>query len=680
MCIANTLQTPVQTSPPRVSIFKSIFAQFIASCAPHLLLTFHSFPLSPLATTFHPHTFTWAAPSSLALLAVPGNSPSDPASFKVNVLPGTGKVTGGGAASDGDENIGASGGESGGDDAAGASGSNEVAAEEQSMHDGAGRGGKHDTPVCGSTPDDPCPSRETPGGGAGPGGMLWVEVPRAVATANALANAGQSVAGAHAKAHAAASSIRTHAKAHGHRVGQILEEHSSQIEDLLLAAHVPGNLNPTTQQQRQQQQGTKGNNIEQSMGADGERSIDSSSESSSSSGSTTDSGPESSSSNEPAGSSSSSTGSSTSSSSSPSSGSGSGSSNSSTADDSSTNISSLTSGVGSSDTTTGSPKSVEIDSVGSSSAASTDSSSRSSSRSDSGSSSSGIGSASGSGSAVITTTTSTLAPTIETTTTTTEEPTVATTTSTLAPTIETTATTTTTSSTVCADTPKGWASSTAVNCQQYAERKWCTNKGKYGTGWKKGYVSFAKWANKGVDATQACCVCGGGSTATAAGPSNDAFSKIAERQGGANPQPSDKNIQYVNHPDSDRHPRGTDSGSGSSASTQQVAWAELKNQNIPGADLNGCAVTGDITQDDSKKQICKKECEDDHACVAVVFHPWGTMLKKKTDGMVKRKRFITMIIDRGDDKEEEAYDGGVAQQVMSKMDEVPQNERVRVPL
>ena len=485
----------------------------------------------------------------------------------------------GGTASDG--------GESGGDDAAGASGSNEVAAEEQSMHDGAGRGGKHDIPVCGSTPDDPCPSRETPGGGAGPGGMLWVEVPRAVATANAVANTGQTVAGAHAKAHAVASSIRTHAKAHGHRVGQILEEHSSQIEDLLLAAHVPGNLNPTTQQQQQQQQhGTKGKQIEQSMGADGERpqlrgSVGSSSESSSSSGPISDSGPESSSSDEPAGSNISSTGNSSTSSNSSSS-SGSGSSNSSTADDSSTNISSLTSGVGSSDATTGSPKSVEIDSVGSSNAVSTNSSSSSSSRSDSGSSSSGIGSASGSGSAV---------------TTPTEEPAMATTTSTLAPTVETTTTTTSTSSTVCVDTPKGWASSTAVNCQQYAERKWCNDTGGYGTGWKKGYVSFAKWANKGVDATQACCVCGGGSTATAAGPPNDAFSKIAERPGGANPQQSDKNIQY-------------DSGSGCSASTHVEKKAQTSNM----------------------------------------------------------------------EEQEQKVMGEVAQQAMSKMDEEPQNERVRVPL
>lgn len=83
---------------------------------------------------------------------------------------------------------------------------------------------------------------------------------------------------------------------------------------------------------------------------------------------------------------------------------------------------------------------------------------------------------------------------------------------------------------MCVDTPKGWASSTAVNCQQYAERKWCTFAGKYGTGWKKGYVSFAKWANKGVDATQACCVCGGGSTATAAGPPNETSNMEEQEQ------------------------------------------------------------------------------------------------------------------------------------------------------
>ena len=148
----------------------------------------------------------------------------------------------------------------------------------------------------------------------------------------------------------------------------------------------------------------------------------------------------------------------------------------------------------------------------------------------------------------------------------------------------------------CVDTPDGWVSSTMVNCQEYKERKWCTPSGEYGIGWKSGYGTFATWAVGGTDASQACCVCGGG----ARGDSTD----------------------------------------------DSASWAELKNQNIPGADLRGCTVDEDITHDDVKQRSCQKECEDDQACVAVVFHPWGTMLKSKADHIVKRQGFLTMIIER----------------------------------
>merc|ERR1712130_395546 len=34
--------------------------------------------------------------------------------------------------------------------------------------------------------------------------------------------------------------------------------------------------------------------------------------------------------------------------------------------------------------------------------------------------------------------------------------------------------------------------------------------GKYGPGWQESWGTFAKWANQNVDATKACCACGGG--------------------------------------------------------------------------------------------------------------------------------------------------------------------------
>jgi hypothetical protein len=62
----------------------------------------------------------------------------------------------------------------------------------------------------------------------------------------------------------------------------------------------------------------------------------------------------------------------------------------------------------------------------------------------------------------------------------------------------------------CADSPADWVSSTKSSCQQYKDKKWCTLDGKPGPGWKKEYGTFAEWAVGGKDATQACCVCGGG--------------------------------------------------------------------------------------------------------------------------------------------------------------------------
>ena len=62
----------------------------------------------------------------------------------------------------------------------------------------------------------------------------------------------------------------------------------------------------------------------------------------------------------------------------------------------------------------------------------------------------------------------------------------------------------------CEDSPIDWESSTKAPCSQYSELQWCTLDGGYGTGWNPAYVDFAKWGVNGVDASQACCACGGG--------------------------------------------------------------------------------------------------------------------------------------------------------------------------
>merc|ERR1712217_921315 len=69
----------------------------------------------------------------------------------------------------------------------------------------------------------------------------------------------------------------------------------------------------------------------------------------------------------------------------------------------------------------------------------------------------------------------------------------------------------------CSDYPNGWRSSTHASCKDYADRKWCTKSGGYGTGWDfNQFVNFAKWAVNGIDASQACCECGGGQEPTPA--------------------------------------------------------------------------------------------------------------------------------------------------------------------
>lgn len=63
----------------------------------------------------------------------------------------------------------------------------------------------------------------------------------------------------------------------------------------------------------------------------------------------------------------------------------------------------------------------------------------------------------------------------------------------------------------CSDQPRGWRSSTGLTCQDYVDRDYCTSNGGYGSGWWRTlWGSFSWWATDGVDASQACCGCGGG--------------------------------------------------------------------------------------------------------------------------------------------------------------------------
>ena len=74
----------------------------------------------------------------------------------------------------------------------------------------------------------------------------------------------------------------------------------------------------------------------------------------------------------------------------------------------------------------------------------------------------------------------------------------------------------------CYDPSRVTPSSPLVSstCQKYKDSKWCTLDGGYGTGWLSSYGSFSTFANsEGVDASQACCACGGGKTSYVSHPS-----------------------------------------------------------------------------------------------------------------------------------------------------------------
>ena len=60
-----------------------------------------------------------------------------------------------------------------------------------------------------------------------------------------------------------------------------------------------------------------------------------------------------------------------------------------------------------------------------------------------------------------------------------------------------------------------WVAQNGKTCEDYEIEKLCTSDGGYGVGWDPTLLGeFADYANNGVDATQACCVCGGGSGGT----------------------------------------------------------------------------------------------------------------------------------------------------------------------
>ena len=75
-------------------------------------------------------------------------------------------------------------------------------------------------------------------------------------------------------------------------------------------------------------------------------------------------------------------------------------------------------------------------------------------------------------------------------------------------------------------------------------------------------------------------------------------------------------------------------------------WDQLENTNVNGdgqTDLRGCeSAKGDIRDKKEDMDKCKCECARDDGCKAVVFHEWGTMLKKSAETST-RTNFVSWV-------------------------------------
>lgn len=63
---------------------------------------------------------------------------------------------------------------------------------------------------------------------------------------------------------------------------------------------------------------------------------------------------------------------------------------------------------------------------------------------------------------------------------------------------------------VCRDNPPHWTGSTGHGCNKYEEYLWCNENGSPGPGWIAGWGPLELYSSGGYSATDACCVCGGG--------------------------------------------------------------------------------------------------------------------------------------------------------------------------
>eukprot|EP00854_Cymbomonas_tetramitiformis_P021359 gene21359-25669_t len=71
----------------------------------------------------------------------------------------------------------------------------------------------------------------------------------------------------------------------------------------------------------------------------------------------------------------------------------------------------------------------------------------------------------------------------------------------------------------CENVPDQFTDIDSDSCLTYQIEDFCNEDGSYGTGWDVNWGTFDRYARDGVDVTQACCACGGGTYYKAYPPS-----------------------------------------------------------------------------------------------------------------------------------------------------------------
>ena len=75
----------------------------------------------------------------------------------------------------------------------------------------------------------------------------------------------------------------------------------------------------------------------------------------------------------------------------------------------------------------------------------------------------------------------------------------------------------------CCTDVAGWLDTAGNGCPAYVDPGWCTSSGEPGVSWPSGSGPFSLYAREGLDATQACCGCGGGSLSSAPPPTGSGW-------------------------------------------------------------------------------------------------------------------------------------------------------------